>query len=106
MRLNPRGWHGYPCLRAEFYGCPVGKLVFKKKKYYLKKCLQENVLLVRKTCDKFKSRNSNKYFTEINKIDGVTNGKSLNVQYLSVRYISFVYFLYYLIILLFCLRSL
>ena len=26
IRLHPRGWHGYPCLRAEFYGCPVGKL--------------------------------------------------------------------------------
>lgn len=28
IRLHPRGWHGYPCLRAEFYGCAVGKLLF------------------------------------------------------------------------------
>ena len=28
IRLHPRGWHGYPCLRAELYGCAVGKLLF------------------------------------------------------------------------------
>ena len=28
IRLHPRGWRGYPCLRAEFYGCAVGKLLF------------------------------------------------------------------------------
>ncbi|CAH3022884.1 unnamed protein product [Porites evermanni] len=25
IRLHPRGWHGYPCLRAEFYGCAVDR---------------------------------------------------------------------------------